>query len=93
MIYTVILYVVILNLVLFVLIHFCQSQYFISKNILIFVKGISYELFIKIHVIPVVIIVMCCCCCCCCLLRPYGLQLHFLLIKVLFLSLMLLQNT
>jgi len=83
MIYTVILYYVILNLVLFVLVQFCQSQYFISKNNLIFVKGFSYKLFVKIHVIPVVIIVISCCCSCC-LLRPYGLQLHFPLIKVLF---------
>jgi hypothetical protein len=57
MIYTVILYCVILNLVLAVLIHFCQLQYFISKNILIFVKGFLYELFIKIHVTPVVVAV------------------------------------
>jgi hypothetical protein len=40
MIYTVILYFVVLNLV-FVLMHFCQLQCFISKNILIFVKGFS----------------------------------------------------
>jgi len=60
MIYTVILYFVILNLVLAVLIHFCQLQYFISKNILIFVKGFSYEHFIKIRVIPVVVVVIVC---------------------------------